>query len=166
MQLRPLLPILGSPVQNRPRPFGRVLAGLIAAAALSGAAPAEPGAVVSVRVEGLRSTKGQVLACLTAVPKGFPQCKDGKLARSRLAIPAAQAATIDFGPIEAGRYAIALLHDENGNGKVDSVIMIPKEGFGFSRNPAVVTGPPSFNAAAFTVGDGPVLLTIRMRYML
>jgi uncharacterized protein (DUF2141 family) len=119
-----------------------------------------------VRIEGLRSTKGQVLACLTAVPKTFPQCKDGTLTRSRLAIPAGQAATIDFGRVEAGRYAVALLHDENGNGKVDYAIMIPREGFGFSRNPVVRMGPPSFESAAFPVGDAPVQLTIRMRYML
>lgn len=150
---------------NRPGIVVRVLAGLTAAAALSGAAPAEQGTEVSFRIEGLRSTKGQVMACLTTVPRSFPQCKEGKLTRSRLAIPAAQAATIDFGPVEKGTYAIAILHDENGNGKVDYALFIPKEGFGFSRNPVVRTGPPSFESAAFAVGDAPVQLTIRMRYM-
>lgn len=152
-------------MRNRPRAIARVFAGLIAAISLPGAAPAEQGADVSIRIEGLRSTKGQVMACLTAVPRSFPQCKDGKLTRNRLAIPASRAATIDFGPVEKGSYAIAILHDENGNGKVDYALIIPKEGFGFSRNPVVRTGPPSFESAAFAVGDAPVQLTIRMRYM-
>jgi uncharacterized protein (DUF2141 family) len=152
-------------VRHRPRPVLRVFAGLIAIVALPGAAPAENGVEVSIRIEGLRSTKGQVLACLTAVPSAFPNCKDGKQARSRLAIPASQAATINFGRIEKGTYAIAVLHDENGNGRPDWVLVIPKEGFGFSRNPVVRTGPPSFAAASFAVGDAPVQQTIRMRYM-
>lgn len=152
-------------MRHRPGTIARIFAGLTAAAALLGAAPAEQGADVSIRIEELRSTKGQVMACLTAVPQAFPQCKDGKLTRSRLAIPAAQAATIDFGRVEKGSYAIAILHDENGNGKVDYALFIPKEGFGFSRNPVVRTGPPSFESAAFPVGDASVQLTIRMRYM-
>lgn len=153
-------------MRHRPRAVVRVLAALIAAVALPGAAPSDPKVDVSIRVEGLRSTKGQVLACLTAVPRSFPMCKDGKQARSRLAIPAGQASTIDFGPIEKGNYAIAILHDENGNGKVDQVLMVPREGFGFSRNPVVRTGPPAFESAAFAVSDTPVNLRIRMRYIL
>lgn len=153
-------------MRHRLRVVARVLAGLIAAVALPGAAPSDPGAEVSVRVEGLRSEKGQVLACLTAVPRAFPTCKDGRQARSRLAIPAGQASTIHFGRVEKGDYAIAILHDENGNGKVDYMLMVPREGFGFSRNPAVRTGPPAFESAAFAVGDAPVNLTIRMRYIL
>lgn len=121
---------------------------------------------VSIRIEGLRSAKGQVLVCLTPEPRAFPDCKEASQARSRLAVPAGQAARIDFGAIEKGSYAIAVLHDENGNGRADWALMIPREGFGFSRNPVVLAGPPSFAAAAFVVGDAPVQQTIRMRYIL
>ena len=64
-----------------------------------------------------------------------------------------------------GRYAISLLHDENGNGKADMALMIPREGFGFSRNAPVRMGPPSFASAAFAVSGATVRETIRMRYM-
>ena len=136
--------------------------------AVSGTAapsPAVDGTPVSVHVEGLRSTRGQVLACLTTQPAAFPDCRDDATAR-KLVVPADRAADLDFGPVAPGRYAVALLHDENGNGRADMALVIPREGFGFSRNPAIRFGPPVFTRAAFTVGAVPVRETIRMRYIL
>lgn len=80
-------------------------------------------------------------------------------------VPARAAASIDFGPVAAGSYAIALLHDENGNGKADMTLMIPREGFGFSRDAPARFGPPSFANAAFAVEGSPVHQAIRMRYI-
>ena len=134
----------------------------LGAAAGSAAAGGTP---VSVHVEGLRSTRGQVLACLTTRPAAFPDCRDDADAR-KLVVPSALATDLDFGPVAPGRYAVALLHDENGNGRADMALMIPREGFGFSRNPAIRFGPPAFARAAFTVGAAPVRETIRMRYIL
>jgi len=68
--------------------------------------------------------------------------------------------------VSPGRYAVSLFHDENANGKLDKMVMIPREGFGFSRDAPVHFGPPSFSAAAFDVGAMPVRQAIRMRYML
>ena len=63
-------------------------------------------------------------------------------------------------------YAVAVIHDENGNAKLDTFAGIPKEGFGFSRNPAIGFGPPRFAAARFTLdGDGGAE-RIRLRYIL
>ena len=60
-----------------------------------------------------------------------------------------------------------MLHDENNNGKADrALMMMPKEGYGFSRDAKVKMGPPSFASAAFEVGSQPLSQTIRMRYML
>ena len=64
-----------------------------------------------------------------------------------------------------GRYALALLHDENGNGKADMTLMTPREGFGFSRDAAVRMGPPKFAAAAFAVDSDAVTMPVRMRYI-
>ncbi len=130
--------------------------------ALVGAAP--PGADVSVTVTGLRSAKGQVLACLTTGKRGFPDCTHDPAAR-HLILPAANGMKLDFGPVPPGLYAVSLLHDENGNGKADMLLIMPREGFGFSRDAPVRFGPPSFAAAAFNVGDQPVQQAIRMRYM-
>ncbi|MEP7222331.1 MAG: DUF2141 domain-containing protein [Novosphingobium sp.] len=129
---------------------------------LVGAGP--PGADVSVTVTGLRNVRGQVLACLTTAKRGFPDCTRDPAAR-HLIMPAAEGMTLDFGPVPPGVYAVSLLHDENGNGKADMMLMIPREGFGFSRDAPVRFGPPSFKDAAFTVAAQPVQQTIRMRYV-
>lgn len=47
--------------------------------------------------------------------------------------------------LPAGDYAVAVFLDQNGNGKLDKNFLgIPKERFGFSKNPRVLTGAPSF----------------------
>ena len=67
--------------------------------------------------------------------------------------------------VPPGTYAIALVHDENGNRRMDKTLILPREGFGFSRDAPVRFGPPSFAAAAFAVASQPVRQTVKMRYM-
>jgi uncharacterized protein (DUF2141 family) len=58
-------------------------------------------------------------------------------------------ATVD---LPAGEYAVSVFLDENGNGRLDqNVIGIPKERFGFSNNPRILTGPPSYRDCAVRV---------------
>lgn len=137
--------------------------------ALAGAAgAADQGSEVSATVTGLRSARGKVVACLTARPAAFPECARDPEAIG-LTLPAAEGMTLDFGHIPPGRYAISMFHDENGNGRLDKRLMMPREGYGFSRNAPVRFGPPSFASAAFAVGPGnvsrPVRQNIRMRYI-
>jgi len=158
MQLRSLFPPVGPALRHR----SRAVVLLVAAAASLGATA--PGVDVTATVTGLRSRDGQVLACLTTNPRQFPDCRGDPLAHKR-AVPARLAATIDFGEVAAGDYAISLLHDENGNGKADMAVMIPREGFGFSRDAPARFGPPRFASAVFPVKDEPVRQAIRMRYI-
>lgn len=103
--------------------------------------------------------------CLTTRADHFPDCQDDPQAR-RLKVPAAQAADLRFTGLPSGNYAIALIHDENGNNKLDTMFGIPREGFGFSRNPAIRFGPPRFDSAQFVVSSGEVGETVRVKYML
>ena len=136
---------------------------MVAALSLIGAG--EPPSDVSATVTGLRSEKGQVVACLTTRPDIFPECQRDPQARA-VKVPAAATVQVDFGPVPAGRYAIALFHDENGNGKLDKRLMLPREGYGFSRNAPVMMGPPRFASAAFATAGTGHHETIRMRYIL
>ena len=142
------------------------LAALPAGMVLAANVPAPRTAGVEVHIGDLRSTKGLVRACLTADPDSFPKCNLDPAAR-KVAVPAGNAGSIVFKGVQPGRYAIAVLHDENGNGKADRAItMIPKEGFGFSRDAKVSFGPPKFEDAAFTLGTDKREMAIRMRYIL
>ena len=138
----------------------------IGIATLSGAVEAAPAtATIDINISGLRSMKGNVLVCVTANPRFFPDCgKDPK--GFKASVPARDAANVSFTGIAKGTYAVALVHDENANNKMDMAIFLPKEGFGFSRNPAIVAGPPKFKAAAFAVDTAAVSQRVKMKYML
>ena len=123
-----------------------------------------PGPTVEVSITGLRNVKGQILVCLTANPKAFPDCSKDK-ASVRMAVKAADAGDFKIRGVAAGTYAIAVVHDENGNNKMDMALFLPKEGFGFSRDPAIRMGPPKFKSASFAV-TGDMRQSIKMKYML
>ncbi|MET0269319.1 MAG: DUF2141 domain-containing protein [Sphingomonas sp.] len=140
---------------------GRAAAGALALAALPGAAP--PGRV-DLAVEGLRSQRGNILVCLTRDPTHFPGCKGDP--DSRHVVIAATDPVVRFPSLPSGDYALALIHDENGNGRLDTMFGVPREGIGFSRNPRVTFGPPRFAAARFAVGTQPVGEMVRLKYFL
>ena len=65
--------------------------------------------------------------------------------------------------LPAGTYAIALIHDANGNGKMDTnALGIPSEAFGFSNGARARFGPPSFGKAAFMLAEPGARLTISL----
>lgn len=139
----------------------RALAALTILTVSAGAAPIGS---LEAQIEGFRSTKGVVHACLTTRPERFPDCQNDPDAR-RMTLPTGDAGGLHFGALPSGSYALALIHDENGNGRLDTVMGIPREGFGFSRNPAVRFGPPRFAQARVAVTTGAMDETIRMRYL-
>lgn len=121
---------------------------------------------VKVTITNMRNAKGVVRACMTTNPDLFPKCRGETKAHS-VTVPAASSVTLSFKNVKPGLYAIALLHDENNNGKADrALMMMPKEGFGFSRDAKVRMGPPKFKEAAFDVTAQDQSQTITMRYML
>lgn len=134
-----------------------------AVAAMSAPASAS---TVTITVTDLRNTKGVVIACMTTVEKIFPRCRRDPDSH-RTKVKASDTLTIRFDNVEPGEYAIALLHDENDDGKANRVLgMAPKEGYGFSRDAPVRMAPPDWDDAVFTVGTGPQDVTIKMRYFL
>ncbi|AOF97348.1 DUF2141 domain-containing protein [Sphingobium sp. SA2] len=144
--------------------IGRLAMAVIALAGLRGAAPLGQPQSVSMALEGLRSGKGQILVCVTRMPEYFPDCT--KDPDKRHFAVAAQGGAVALGAMAPGRYAIAIIHDENANGKLDTFAGIPREGVGFSRNPALRFGAPSFQSASFPVAGAPVEQDIKLKYFL
>ncbi|MFM7376703.1 MAG: DUF2141 domain-containing protein [Erythrobacter sp.] len=134
------------------------------AGGLAAAAPAQAGEVV-ITVTDVRSTKGVIRACMTTRKDIFPKCVNDPAAH-RTVVPATTK-EIRFTGVKPGAYGIALLHDENNNGKADRAMgMMPKEGYGFSRDAPVRMAPPKFTDAVLQIGEGTQRLTIKMRYFL
>lgn len=131
---------------------------------LTGAAPLEATADLTVEITGLRNAKGEVQLCVTMRPE-FLDCEEDPAALT------AQMATIEVAPVTfealpTGTYAVLVLHDENANGKLDKMLGIPKEGFGFSGNPKIRMGPPKAHSVRFELGPGEVEQHVKMKYLL
>jgi uncharacterized protein (DUF2141 family) len=142
--------------------FGRRLgAALIIVGVLPGAAPT---AEVAVTVEGLRSHRGTIIACLVSNHSRFPDCREDPTARH--VTVSADRPALRFTDLPSGQYAVSLIHDENGNARLDRFGGIPREGVGFSRNPRLTFGPPDFTAAEFSVSTSAVKERVRVKYFL
>jgi len=137
--------------------------GLAILLALAAASP--PPADLTVDVRGLRNHRGAVRVCLTQRADLYLKCNlDPK--RIAQSLPASGASKVTFNDLDPGTYVLVLLHDENENNKLDTMFKIPKEGFGFSRNPAIRMGPPKFDQVRFTIAPGHNEQAIRLKYML
>ncbi len=110
---------------------------------------AEGSGVLELEISGFRNDDGQALIYLYPDARGFPENEApgvrkfvGKIVAQQIALQ------IDNLPYHA--YALAVLHDENRNGRMDKNLLgVPLEGFGFSRNPTHLFGPPGFSEARF-----------------
>ena len=139
----------------------RQIVALIAVALISATAPT---ASVEVDLTALRNTKGVIQACLTRSPSHFPDCKADPNALKRTV--RGDIRKLQFADIPAGRYAVSVIHDENANQKLDTLVGIPREGFGFSRNPVVRFGPPRFDRVSIELPPGFTRTSVRMQYLL
>lgn len=118
-------------------------------------------AELAIRVTGLRSGAGDVHYGVYADPRQFPE-PAGRVAKGFVKA-GADRVTIMVRGLSPGTYAVAVYHDENGNGAFDQGFLgIPLEDYGFSNNASGFFGPPSFADAAFRVGAVGARITIRL----
>lgn len=134
------------------------------AVAQTGTQAGAPSGSIDLNIEGARSHRGLIRICLSANARHFPDCSGDPAARTA-SIPASTT-SMRFEGLAPGTYAVSLIHDENSNGRMDTTLMMPREGFGFSRNPRIGMGPPRFQSASFAVAASAVQQTVRLRYML
>lgn len=132
--------------------------------ALGPVAAAPPTASVEIDLTALRNSRGVIQACMTRNPAYFPDCKGDPDALTRSA--PASVRRLEFQSVPVGRYALSVFHDENANRKLDTLAGIPKEGFGFSRNPVIRFGPPRFDKVSIQLAGGITRTGVRMQYML
>jgi uncharacterized protein (DUF2141 family) len=124
-----------------------------------------PANLIHVEIGGLRNDKGQVVCDLHSSADGFPKNGDKAVAHAKSPISRGQA-VCDFPDVKESAYAVAVFHDENSNGKLDTNFMgIPREGVGASNNAKGHFGPPKFAAAAFRFSGGRLELKITITYL-
>lgn len=72
---------------------------------------------------------------------------------------------VAFENLPLGSYAVSVFHDANGDGEFNrNFVGMPAEGFGFSRNPAALTGPPKFRDAVVLVAGEVTTIEIVLNY--
>lgn len=116
---------------------------------------------VIIEVEGLRNSKGSVLSALFDNPTTFP---NSSAATTTATIDSTRARLVYEG-LTLGAYVISVLHDENGDEQMQrNSLGMPTEGFGFSNNPTISFGPPTFASTKVDVPADTLTLQIRMIY--
>lgn len=140
---------------------------LILSLMLAAQATALPGQSgdIAVSVNGIRNQRGVVHLCLTSDRERFLKCKADKQAMA-MTLPAAKAQRLAFRDVKPGTYALLVVHDENGNGKLDMLMGIPREGFGFSSDPKIKMRAPRFDEIRFVVRPGSQSHAVRLHYVL
>lgn len=126
----------------------------------------ETRSTITVEIERLRNYLGQVYVSLFANGKGFPNDANSAVQAKIVEITDIPL-LVKFENLQPGNYAIALMHDENGDGKLNcNLLGIPTEGFGFSQNPPIRIGSPKFNETKFFVSGENTKVNIKMVYLL
>jgi uncharacterized protein (DUF2141 family) len=121
---------------------------------------------LTVRVTGARNTKGKIGVTLFQDAKSFPDNAANAIRQQSVEIdPGTLSAQVVFPDLPRGVYAASVLHDENGNGKMDKNFMgVPKEGYGASNNPKKKMRAPTFEEAKFSLNDAEQTIEIKLIY--
>ena len=137
---------------------------LAAAAALAGAASlacAVSAADLEVHVDGLRSAEGEVRVALHRQTPGAKAVGDAGVVGASFRAAAPGTVRFVFPDVGPGAYAVAAFHDADGDGDLATNFLgMPTEGYGFSNGATGFMGPPSFEDAAVSVGEGDAVLSV------
>ena len=114
-------------------------------------------------IDGLHSAQGGVFVGLYASPAKFLQ---GNQADAQRKVRATTGPiTVAFDNLPPGTYAVGAFHDENANDHLDTnVLGLPVEGYALSNGVRAVMAKPTFQQAAFAVGNGDRPVGLHIRY--
>jgi uncharacterized protein (DUF2141 family) len=133
-----------------------------AAALLFVAGPASAARLI-VTIDGVHSNQGNVFVGLYANPAKFLQGNQSDAQRKVRA--STGPITIVFDNLAPGTYAVGAFHDENGNDHLDTNFLgLPIEGYALSNGVRAVMSKPTFQQAAFIVGEQGANVALHIRY--
>ncbi|WP_119080741.1 DUF2141 domain-containing protein [Chitinophaga alhagiae] len=138
-----------------------IAAGIVAALVSSFSANAQTR--YQVKITNLENKKGQLYIGWYGSEDAFMKPKKTALARV-VPVQAKSEVVVVFDQVPAGRYAISVFLDENGNEDLDTnLVGIPKEKYGFSNNVMPAMRPATYEEAAFEVKNTPGSLSIKLK---
>ena len=117
-------------------------------------------ATLTVVVTGVTEAKGSVMVAVVAGNPGFKEA----IPPAAALMQPAQTGEMTFtaSDLPPGEYAVKVMHDVNGNGKLDtSFIGMPVEPWAMSNNARGRFGPPRWEAVKFSInGDTTHTVTL------
>ena len=120
---------------------------------------------IHVKILNIRNSTGTIACALFESPAGFPIEVLHSATNVMIIKIRKTQARCDFEDIPPGKYAIAVIHDEDMNGKLETNLLgIPKEGYGFSNAAKSMIGVPSFSDASFPYNGQNLDLTMSLHY--
>ena len=120
---------------------------------------------IHVQILNIRNSTGAVACALFESSVGFPTEYLHAATNIMVIKVREQQARCDFEDIAPGTYALAVIHDENMNGKLDTHWPgIPTEGYGFSNDAKALLRAPKFSAASFPYDGQNLDLTVSLHY--
>jgi uncharacterized protein (DUF2141 family) len=117
---------------------------------------------ITVNVTGLAKKGGEIGCGLHSAASDFPS---GDQAEKTVWVkPSGNQALCRFSNVAPGTYAVAVIHDLNGNRTADTnAIGLPTEGWGVSQNVRPALRAPRFKEAAFKLGSAPVEIGVQIK---
>lgn len=108
---------------------------------------------ITITIHHIRNNKGTILVNLYKKAEGFPSDRSKAIMVKKIKAKS-PFVEITFDAVSGGTYAIAVMHDENDNGKMDKNFLgIPTEGYCVSNNAKGFMSAPSFEAAKFLLNS-------------
>lgn len=106
---------------------------------------------LTVKVTNIKELRGQLRVGMYGVKQEFLHLTD--VYDSKVKSVSKNEESVVF-ELEEGEYAIGMMHDLNGNGKMEkNMFGIPKEPYGFSNNPGIWYRAPTFKECSFTLSE-------------
>ncbi len=119
-------------------------------------------AELEVTVRGIESEEGQLMIAVVNSEAAFNGETPAVL--SLLIAPQGDTITFSTDALPEGDYGIRVMHDENGNGDMDSnMVGMPTEPWGFSNNAMGNFGPPGWADIRFGLA-GETAVTIDLNH--
>lgn len=113
--------------------------------------PEKQPAVLRIKVKPIAHAKGVIHVGLFRDAKSFPR-KELAFAGKEIGVLQIGEVVIEMSGLTPGRYAVAVFHDLNGNGKLDTNLFgVPTEPYGFSNINSAKWGSPDFSEASFNM---------------
>jgi len=106
---------------------------------------------LTVTVDNLRNENGYIAIALHNGETEFPGTE---AFMTKYVEAEGGSVEVVFENVPVGEYALAVMHDENGNEEMDfNSYGMPTEGYGFSNDAMGEQGPPEFDDASFDVDE-------------